>query len=63
MTEAVRKLAYNWVAEKIARALNLQSDTLPDPEVRGEVEKILKAFEGAAAIPPLDTHGKNGHPP
>lgn len=69
---ASRKLAYHWVAEKIARALDLQSDTLPDAVVKAEVVKILKAFENAAAIPPLETSegngvepngaGKNGHP-
>ena len=70
MSESARKkLAYAWVAEKISRALEFQSDTLHDAAVRGEVEKILKAFEVAAAIPPLETSpnngvdtGKNGHP-
>jgi hypothetical protein len=69
---ASRKLAYHWVAEKISRALDLQSDTLPDEVVKVEVVKILKAFENAAAIPTLEAsssngadHGerKNGHPP
>ncbi len=68
---AARKLAYHWVAEKLARALDLQMDTLPDAVVKAEVVKILKAFENAAAIPTLEAssgngadhgEGKNGHP-